>query len=542
MENATLTAESIVKSAQQGEYAVPEFQRTFVWTPQKVLEFVDSLSRGYPVGSILMWKSDTALALGVGKQQSQQSKSWLIDGQQRTTALCTLFGVRPEWWDDNLGDNWTTHQKKFDIRLDVKEEDLTFRVVKNTSNTAPKRYVPVREIVQCENLYSFAEDLVKGGETFTKEAGTVANHLEKVKKLKTATMPVVTIDDEIELPEVAEIFKRLNSTGTRVQQADIYLGVVAARNPGWVNRNFLTFIKKLEEDGFEIEPAFLFRTFTAIGAQKSRYKDVPSDFWGNPNKNKAWDSTRRALGSVCQGLREYGIISADLVLSVNAVVASAIYRAKFPNGSFGPVLAWMICAIKDGFFAGPIETRLDRLIGAIQSAKSSGDALKDLYGLLTRSYGNDAFTTDEFLEARSSGSSLERLMIYLLAHNNDAKDWNTDGYHIRAEAHGQYHPEWHHIFPRKWLRDNMVKIDNKEIDTVANMAVISADANKKISASAPNKYVTELNLLKRGCLDQQVIPNPASVGPDEYRGWLKKRAEMLAQESNKYLAELRSQS
>ena len=198
MENATLSTESIVKSAQQGEYAVPEFQRTFVWTPPKVLEFVDSLARNYPVGSILTWKSDSALQLGVGGQTTIQSKAWLIDGQQRTTALCTLFGERPGWWDDNLGDNWTDHQKKFDIRLDVKESELTF-VVRNTTS---KRYVAVRDILKCENLYSLAEELVKSGETFTENAGEVANHLTKVRDLKSATMPVITIDDDIELPEV----------------------------------------------------------------------------------------------------------------------------------------------------------------------------------------------------------------------------------------------------------------------------------------------------------------------------------------------------
>ena len=71
MEYATLSAESIVKSANEGDYAVPEFQRGFVWTETQVLEFADSLSRDFPVGSMLNWKSNTAIQRGdTGRQKS----------------------------------------------------------------------------------------------------------------------------------------------------------------------------------------------------------------------------------------------------------------------------------------------------------------------------------------------------------------------------------------------------------------------------------------------------------------------------------------
>ncbi len=537
MEYATLSAESIVKSASDGDYAVPEFQRGFVWTEAQVLEFADSLSRDFPVGSILTWKSNTAIQRGDSSQPRQ--KSWLIDGQQRTTALCTLFGKQPDWWDHNHSGTWTEHMAKFDIRLDVGAPELTFVKRKYRSG----QYVPVKDILNTANLFDLAQELVKGGRTYTENVGEVAQRLQQVANLKKSTLPVVEIDDNIELTDVAEIFKRLNSTGTRVQQADIYLGVVASRNPGWVNENFLNFMYALEDDGFEIEPAFLFRAFTGIGAGKSRFRDIQPDFWSNLSNSKEWDSTKRSLQSVCQGFRGYGIINSDLILSLNALVAAAIYRAKFPQGSFGPFLAWTLCAIKGDFFSGPTETRLDRLIGAIQGADSKNEAMKGLYGLIdVEPAEDDLFISEDFIETGSGRNSVQRLLIYLIAFKNNAQDWNTDGYHIRAEASGPYRPEWHHIFPRRWLKDNVDGLDKKFIDTVANMAVISGDANRKIAASAPSKYVGELNLVARGLLNQQVIPDPTFVEPGQYIQWLNNRAERLAQESNKYLAELRSQA
>ena len=124
MNRSQLTTESIVKAATRGEYAIPEFQREFVWTRSQVMELADSLARDYPVGSLLTWKSDTAIQRGDSNQAQQ--KSWIIDGQQRTTALCTIFGERPHWWDYNRTGKWSDHVKKFDIQLDVSTDEPTF--------------------------------------------------------------------------------------------------------------------------------------------------------------------------------------------------------------------------------------------------------------------------------------------------------------------------------------------------------------------------------------------------------------------------------
>ena len=172
----------------------------------------------------------------------------------------------------------------------------------------------------------------------------------------------------------------------------------------------------------------------------------------------------------------------------------------------------------------------------MKSTKSAKQALKSLDDLLD---SPQQFTAREFLETGSGRNSVQRLMVYLLAHSNNAQDWDTNGYRIRAEARGDYRPEWHHIFPRKWLNDNVSGIKKELIDSVANMAVISAQANRKIAAKSPEEYIAELKLVSRGLLEQQAIPDPSSVAPRQYRKWLMSRAERLAAESNKYLKNLR---
>ena len=44
-----------------GTIRLPKFQRDFVWTRQQVLDLLDSIARGYPIGSFLLWKSTVNL-------------------------------------------------------------------------------------------------------------------------------------------------------------------------------------------------------------------------------------------------------------------------------------------------------------------------------------------------------------------------------------------------------------------------------------------------------------------------------------------------
>ncbi|RLI82936.1 hypothetical protein DRP04_02820 [Archaeoglobales archaeon] len=46
----------IIRNIQLKTYNIPEFQRSFVWTPQQVRDLVESLWKQYPVGVIIEWR------------------------------------------------------------------------------------------------------------------------------------------------------------------------------------------------------------------------------------------------------------------------------------------------------------------------------------------------------------------------------------------------------------------------------------------------------------------------------------------------------
>src|SRR5271165_3634351 len=82
---------------------LPEIQREFVWTKTSIKLLVDSMFKGLPIGSMLVWKPPTApIPTGVfdGKKGSVGGANlygYLLDGQQRLTALMLLRDRDPRY-------------------------------------------------------------------------------------------------------------------------------------------------------------------------------------------------------------------------------------------------------------------------------------------------------------------------------------------------------------------------------------------------------------------------------------------------------------
>jgi len=75
---------------------IPPFQRSFVWRPSDIRYLLDSIYRGYPIGSFIFWKTTRKLphTRNVGNINFENREitqgteiSYVLDGQQRITSL-----------------------------------------------------------------------------------------------------------------------------------------------------------------------------------------------------------------------------------------------------------------------------------------------------------------------------------------------------------------------------------------------------------------------------------------------------------------------
>ena len=112
----------LLEKVKNGQIAVPKFQRDFIWTAKQITEFFDSILRGYPIGSLILWMPEkdhfnTYDNLeGISIQKEKHYEIWyILDGRQRiTTLLSTLYeeGYNSHKYYVDLDDKHIIHWNK----------------------------------------------------------------------------------------------------------------------------------------------------------------------------------------------------------------------------------------------------------------------------------------------------------------------------------------------------------------------------------------------------------------------------------------------
>ncbi|MFA0749978.1 MAG: hypothetical protein SLRJCFUN_000381 [Candidatus Fervidibacter sp.] len=552
-----LKVREIVKRAVSKDVDIPEFQREFVWDPEQVKLLAESLYRDYPIGSFLLWDSSDYQEAKTAK--GSQASLWIVDGQQRITALCLLLGQKPYWWPD--AQDWNKALERYDVMVNLMPEEGDDRLefaLPNPIRRRDPRWVSVRQILSEENVerltllaHETAERIATEPDEFLKVFGQIHARLQRLWQIRERDIPIIKISHEV--GDVAEIFARLNRAGTRVKEADVVFALAAVRNPGWVREDYLPFRNDLEERGWDLDAGIFIRTMTGIGSGRARLKEVPKDFWNSENLRNVWERTRESITDVLRRLAEFGITSDELLPSTNSLIPLFVLHhrwGKHSDYAFPRALRWFLLANWDGRYSGSAITALNEDVRTIAEAPSFEAALESLEKRLRVS---SEVPEDDF-RARydQAGSRFLRLMLWLLLFHRNASDW-VDGTRLGYDKTGSpitagFQPQWHHIYPRSVLRKAGRRDD--DIHALANITVLNEQTNvKRLAGKEPWRYIRE-HKISRESLETHLIParfaEAVETGRLEeqwavrnYDDFIRERAQLLAREAKRFLEDLK---
>ena len=216
---SNIAIEQILNFIKSGEIAIPEIQRPFVWKPKQVRDLIDSLYIGYPTGYLIISQSPN---MKLKDGTLSEGKKIMIDGQQRVTAMMTaIIGM------EVINSDFEKKRIKISFNPLAIDEDEVFKVQDNAILKDKKWIADIAEV--------FAPEFKRGSFVSSycltnpeMDADNLHDILDDLIGIKNRQIGVITLDRELTIDEVTEIFIRINSQGAKLNQADFAMSKIAA--------------------------------------------------------------------------------------------------------------------------------------------------------------------------------------------------------------------------------------------------------------------------------------------------------------------------
>ena len=574
MQQQNIPIGTLVDMYKRGELRLPEIQRHYVWRATRVRDLLDSLYRGYPSGSILMWETDEpvptrdfAIAQDI---TAFAGRKLLLDGQQRLTSLTAVLGgelvqvrgrKRPIDILFNLDhpdgpptdDSEITSDEDSPVVAedeqgeeadagedgDETEQGLLEKLNRRTFVVAAKSLAALPNWVSVTEVFSSDDNgsiLEKAGIESLKDPRykRYSERLQKLRDIKKYNYVVHVLERTMSYEEVTEIFVRVNSLGAKLKSSDLALAQMTSRWPNLL-KELEAFQEECEKSYFTIDLGHLVRSIVVFATQQCLFRSVAST---SVDKLKAgWVQAQEGLRFAINflrsnaGIEDESLLSSPMFLHVIAAL-SRVKDNKLTAEEQHQLMHWLLVANARGRYSrGSTESLLNEDLAIVfRSGDVSGlmEPVKRQFGRLHVESGD--------LAGRGVGSPLFSLA-YLALKASGAKDWYS-GLGLSLTHQGKLHfIQWHHVIPKSLLKDK--GYETGEINEIANMAFITGQTNRRISNKEATQYLEDV-IAKQGAaaLQSQCVPtDPALWTTDAYREFLKVRREALAERMNAFIRE-----
>jgi len=236
-------------------YLLPTFQRDYVWDEEDVKEFIDSMIKGYPVGSIILWKpsrnvyeNDPFSKPIIGEKDFNLEVYYVIDGQQRLTTLLLMFNN----WKISREDE-EIERMPISIKLEDDKGDSDYKLYKSRS-----KYVNIYDLLRSvagSPIYDpqmsrkLSERLDSAiFDKLCKIADRILNYQIPLYILQTYD------ENEKTYSEMAEAFVRVNKSGVEIGNVEMILSFLAGTIRGSFKNDIVLIYKDLERFRIDLQP------------------------------------------------------------------------------------------------------------------------------------------------------------------------------------------------------------------------------------------------------------------------------------------------
>ena len=514
----------LIFEIEKGHIKIPKFQRDFVWSIDKTAKLLDSILKGYPIGTFILWETKERLndIKNIGNIQlpavpDDIKIQYVLDGQQRITSLYAAFlGAKIQ----KEGEKKITDYGEIYVNLDGDIDDNEEQIV--VSELPEETSITLNEVLNFNNnLFNIQEKY--SPENFKK----IHQYSQTFSTYDFST--IVLRKEDIE--SAIEVFTRINTGGQTLTLFEIMSAKTYDEELKFdMQDRFQKLIKELTNCKYETISSSVI--LSVLGLILSKNKECKRKIILQLDKQKiidSWDNVISALKDSIDYFRSVYRIPVSSILPYDSLLVPFAYffyvNKEKPKGN-------QIKYLEEFFWRMSLSYRY--------SSSSESKLAQDIKRIDEIINGNRPNYNDvkvnlnspsDIIEMSfSAGSSYCKAILCLLAYS-EPKDFQDNGKVILDNSWLKVanSKNYHHFFPKSFLKKRNIGNEN----SLVNITLVGADLNKrKISAKAPSIYINDFfeeNSDLPVSLNSHFIDgiDEFGISSDDYNVFLEKRGEAI---------------
>lgn len=516
---------TLVKYISLGEIGLPDIQRPFVWRNSKVRDLFDSMYKGYPIGYLLFWQATADRIIGEELKQ-KSSRLVIVDGQQRLTSLYAVIGnipvIRKNFKKEYIKIAFNPLEERFEVA------DAAIRKDKEFLPDISSLWHEDAKIISI--IRDYLANLRTSREITDTEESLIEDRILRLKGLLSFPFTALELSSDIDEEAVSDIFVRVNSRGTPLNQADFILTLMSVF---WDEGR--SKLEKFSRDSLspsrgtpspfnhfiEPSPEQLLRVAVGVAFRRGRLKYVYSILRGKDLETEQFDTDRRAeqfkrledaqnkvlnlqyWHDFLSCIRAAGFRSGKMISSDNTLLFTYIFyllgRTEYEVSEFElrkVISRWFFMAALTGRYTSSPESALEFDLASLRAAKSGKEFIAELEKACEIAISSDFWTITLPNDLATSSSRSPSAFAYqaalvllgakVLFSEATVSDLLDPSLHANRSL-----VEKHHLFPKSYLGSLGISAV-RDTNQIANYALVEWGDNNKISDQSPMEYLPSL--------------------------------------------------
>lgn len=523
--------EDLINDIERGRVQIPAFQREFVWHIDRTAKLLDSILKGYPIGTFILWRTDSRLnhhkEIGDYKLEPAPEGGqieYVLDGQQRIASLFASYkGVKIR----KEGERKRTDFKQIYVILDddIEEDDGQLVTAKPPENSAT---MSLHEVLNL--TFSKGKSLESSGKYSAEEVEKIEQYQKKFVGYEFSVVLLKRDERDVAI----EVFTRINTGGQTLTLFEIMSAMTYDET-----QNF-DMQKKWKEWADEVEnyqsisKSVILSLLSLYLSKSKECKRKTILSLGREDIIENWDDAISNLKEAIEYFKTVYEIPVSQLLPYDSLLVPFAYffwkkNTQQPDERQRKLLQEFFWRMSLSYrYSSSTESRLAQDIRRINLILENEQPDYRDISIKLNTIGSLIDTTS------SAGNSFCKAIMCVLASRlpknfDDSRRVNLDNSFLK-QAHGK---NYHHFFPRAYLIKNGV--GETKANSLVNITLVSDRLNKRlIGAKPPSRYIgdfeTENSQIEDALNSHLISLDGFGIREDDYDTFLQARAERILTE------------